>query len=80
MGNDIQYLSCQTCHKPAGDRQTKDSGTCYDCAQRIITEGHQREAERERIHAETLARVSSPEYSKAMRAVTRAERAIRKSN
>ena len=38
MGKDIQYLSCQTCHKPAGNSQTKESGTCYDCAQRIIAD------------------------------------------
>lgn len=42
-----QYISCQTCHKPAGDHQTKDSGTCYDCAQAIIAAGHKREAEAE---------------------------------
>ena len=42
-----QYISCQTCHKPAGDHATKESGTCYDCSQRIIAEGRKREAAKE---------------------------------
>jgi len=43
----IQYISCQTCHKPAGDRQTKESGTCHDCRESIIAGGHRREALKE---------------------------------
>ena len=37
-----------------------------------------RYSESERIHAENLARVSSPAYRKAQSAVTRAEKSIRK--
>ena len=76
----VQYLSCQTCHKPAGNRQTKESGTCYDCKQTIIAAGHLREAlkESERIHAENIARVTAPAYARAQSAVTRASRTIRK--
>ena len=74
--NQIQYLSCQTCHKPAGDRATKESGTCYDCKQAIIAAGHLREAER--IHAENLARVTSDAYRRAEKSVGRREKAIRR--
>jgi hypothetical protein len=42
-----QYISCQTCHKPAGDQATKESGTCQDCRQAIITAGHAREADKD---------------------------------
>jgi hypothetical protein len=40
----IVYLSCQYCHKPAGDQQTKESGVCQDCKQKMVDEGHAREA------------------------------------
>jgi hypothetical protein len=42
-----QYISCQTCHKPAGDQATKESGTCHDCRQAIIMAGHAREADKD---------------------------------
>ncbi len=47
MEKALQYLSCQTCHKPAGDRHTKETGTCFDCQREIIAAGHRREEERE---------------------------------
>jgi len=47
MKKALQYLSCQTCHKPAGDRHTKETGTCFDCQREIIAAGHRREDERE---------------------------------
>jgi len=50
-----QYISCQTCHKPAGDQQTKESGTCQDCKARIIREGRQREANRANLRAHLAA-------------------------
>ena len=51
-----QYISCQYCHKPAGDRQTKDEGICYDCKREIIAAGHEREAEYARkLERERLA-------------------------
>jgi len=50
-----QYISCQTCHKPAGDQATKDSGTCQDCTGRIIREGRQREANRANLRAHLAA-------------------------
>ena len=40
-----QYISCQYCYKPAGDHQTKVQGICYDCKQKMVDEGHAREAE-----------------------------------
>ena len=39
----IVYLSCQYCHKPAGDRQTKENGYCQDCKAEIVSAGHERE-------------------------------------
>ena len=50
-----QYISCQTCHKPAGDQATKESGTCQDCKGRIIREGRQREANRANLRAHLAA-------------------------
>ena len=50
-----QYISCQTCHKPAGDQQTKDSGTCQECTGRIIREGRQREANRANLRSHLAA-------------------------
>ncbi len=47
---EIRYISCQTCHKPAGDHHTIDTGTCYDCERAIIAAGHQREAEKDELH------------------------------
>ena len=38
-----QYISCQYCHKPAGDRQTKENGYCQDCKAEIVSAGHERE-------------------------------------
>lgn len=46
MEKALQYLSCQTCHKPAGDRHTKETGTCFDC---------QREEEKETAQWYTCA-------------------------
>ena len=43
---------------------------CDDCIDSMV--------DAERIHAENLARVSSPAYRKAQSAVTRAEKSIRK--
>ena len=42
------YLSCQYCHTPAGDRQTKEDGVCYDCKRKMIDEGHAWEENDER--------------------------------
>jgi hypothetical protein len=47
MEKALQYLSCQTCHQPAGDRHTKKTGMCFDCQREIIAAGHRREDERE---------------------------------
>jgi hypothetical protein len=47
MEKATRYISCQTCHKPAGDHHTKDAGTCFDCEREIIAAGHRREAEKE---------------------------------
>lgn len=44
----IVYLSCQYCHKPAGDRQTKEQGICHDCKQKMVDEGHAWEENNER--------------------------------
>ena len=41
-----QYISCQYCHKPAGDQQTKENGYCQDCKEKTIAAGHEREAAR----------------------------------
>ena len=40
----VVYLSCQYCHRPAGDQQTKENGYCYDCKQKMVDEGHSTEA------------------------------------
>lgn len=45
MEKALQYLSCQTCHKPAGDRHTKETGTCFDCQREIIAAEPATEAE-----------------------------------
>jgi hypothetical protein len=50
-----QYISCQTCHKPAGDQATKESGTCHDCKAQIVREGRQREANRANLRAHLAA-------------------------
>ena len=50
-----QYISCQTCHKPAGDQATKESGTCQDCKGRIIRERRQREANRANLRSHLAA-------------------------
>ncbi|MGO8792900.1 MAG: hypothetical protein ACLQVL_36695 [Terriglobia bacterium] len=55
MQKALQYLSCQTCHKPAGDRHTKDTGTCFDCEREIIAAGHRREEEKETAQWYTCA-------------------------
>ena len=46
MEKALQYISCQTCHRPAGDRHTKSTGTCFDCSREIIAAGRRREDER----------------------------------
>jgi len=39
----IVYLSCQYCHKPAGDQHTKENGYCYYCKAEMVAAGHARE-------------------------------------
>jgi len=46
-GKPIRYISCQTCHKPAGDQYTVTTGMCHNCASELIAAGHRREAEKE---------------------------------
>ena len=60
---------CTGCGAPISDAAAANNVTlCYPCTLK----------ESERIHAENLARVSSPAYRKAQSAVTRAEKSIRK--
>ncbi len=33
-----QYISCQTCQKPAGDHHTKKVGMCHACAMKVQPE------------------------------------------
>jgi hypothetical protein len=55
MEKATRYISCQTCHKPVGDRHTKETGTCFNCQLEIIAAGHRREAEKETAQWYTCA-------------------------